>query len=82
MTFTSWCLSRIHSWIEDYYYKALQWVLQQSHVVRQSRVGIAYNGLSQVQDASTKEEFLCGLIRGFCGNLEAANQTKLAKEVR
>ena len=51
-------------------------------VVKQSRVGVTFNGLSQLRHCVSKEQFMVGLIRGFGGNLDLANQAKFAKEVR
>ena len=47
-------------------------------IVKQSKVGLAMNGLSQLCDVSSKEEFVVGLIRGFSGNMDTATQTKFA----
>jgi len=68
-------------WIDDLFYKALKVVLQKDMVVDTTMVGTVLNGLSQVADARSKGEFVCGLIRGLGGNLSIADRVNFAKEI-
>eukprot|EP01033_Poteriospumella_lacustris_P002713 gene2718-1970_t len=69
------------SWIDELFYKALDFVVRCDAVVETTLVGTIVNGLSQVRDATSKQEFICGLIRGIGGNLSLTNRTALAKEI-
>lgn len=69
------------SWIDELFYKALDFVLRSELTVETTLVGTVMNGLSQLKDATTRQEFVCGLIRGIGGNLSLTNRTALAKEV-
>ena len=44
-------------------------------------VGMTMNGLSHVAEVTTREEFLCGLVRGLGSNVSAENQAELSSEV-
>ncbi|KAG5188873.1 dynein heavy chain, N-terminal region 2-domain-containing protein [Tribonema minus] len=68
-------------WVTDLFYKALSYVLDQEMVVDTTMVGTVLSGLSQVTGASSKAEFICGLVRGLGGNLSLADRTAFAKEV-
>jgi dynein heavy chain 2 len=69
------------SWIDEMFYKALDFVLRSELTVDTTLVGTVMNGLSQLKDVATRQEFVCGLIRGIGGNLSPANRTALAKEI-
>jgi dynein heavy chain 2 len=69
------------SWIDELFYKALDFVLKSEHVVDTTLAGTIMNGLSQVRSATTRQEFICGLIRGLGGNLQIPQRIALAKEV-
>ena len=69
------------SWIDDLFYKALDFVLRCDAVVESTLVGTVMNGLSQIKSATTRQEFVCGLIRGLGGNLSLSQRASLAKEV-
>ena len=69
------------SWIDELFYKALDFVLRSELTVDTTLVGTVMNGLSQLKDATTRQEFICGLIRGIGGNLSLSNRTALAKEI-
>lgn len=71
----------LSSWIDELFYKALEYVLRMDFVVDTTLVGTVINGLSQVRDASSRQEFICGLIRGIGGNLNIQQRIGLAKEV-
>ena len=69
------------SWIDELFYKALDFVLRSEHIVESTLVGTVMNGLSQVKDAKSRQEFICGLIRGIGGNLSLSQRAVLAKEI-
>ncbi|XP_053400577.1 cytoplasmic dynein 2 heavy chain 1-like [Mercenaria mercenaria] len=69
-------------YIEDYFYKALDWVLKQNDfVVETSLVGVVLNGLSHLSHVRNKSHFAICLIRGLGGNLNEASRENFAKEV-
>ena len=73
----------IEGWIEDYFYKALDWVLKRNDfVVETTLVGVVMNGLSHLKNTKTKPEFVCALLRGLGSNLNTAAKSDLAKEVK
>ncbi|XP_065833043.1 cytoplasmic dynein 2 heavy chain 1-like isoform X2 [Oscarella lobularis] len=73
---------RLEGWLEDYFDKALEWVLKQNDfVVETTLVGTALNGLSHLRGVRTKGEFACALIRGLGGNLKPSAFANLAKEI-
>jgi len=69
------------SWMDDLFYRALEHVLHCEKIVDTTLVGTVMNGLSQVRDATSKEEFVCGIIRGLGGNLSLQQRTVLAREI-
>ncbi|CAB3978327.1 cytoplasmic dynein 2 heavy chain 1-like [Paramuricea clavata] len=72
----------IEGWIEDYFYKALDWVLKRNDfVVEATLVGVVMNGLSHLKNTKTKPEFVCALLRGLGSNLNTAAKSDLAKEI-
>ena len=85
----SWLLSQpeedrrmLETFLEDHFYKALDWVLKQNEfVVETSLVGVVMNGLSHMHGVKVKQEFACALIRGLGANLSSAAKTAFAKEV-
>jgi dynein heavy chain 2, cytosolic len=68
-------------WIDELFYKALDFVVRHDYVVDTTLVGTVMNGLSQVTNATSRSEFICGLIRGLGGNLSIPQRISLAKEV-
>eukprot|EP01022_Parablepharisma_sp_SALTPOND_P023029 TRINITY_DN475_c0_g1_i1.p1 TRINITY_DN475_c0_g1~~TRINITY_DN475_c0_g1_i1.p1 ORF type:complete len:3195 (-),score=434.63 TRINITY_DN475_c0_g1_i1:26360-35944(-) len=75
--------SKLSSWIEDYFTKALEWVLTQHFddlVVATTRVGIVSNVLSLLSGARSKAEFALGLVWGFSSNLPIHLRNEFAKE--
>jgi dynein heavy chain 2 len=68
-------------WINELFYKALDFVVKSENVIHTTIVGTVMNGLSQIKQCKTKEEFICGLIRGLGGNLSLQSRQVLAKEV-
>ena len=85
----SWLLSQpeddrrmLETFLEDHFYKALDWVLKQNEfVVETSLVGVVMNGLSHMHGVKVKQEFACALIRGLGANLSSIAKTAFAKEV-
>ena len=74
---------KISSWIEDYFTKALEWILTQhieDLVVATTRVGIVTNVLSLLSGARSKAEFALGLVWGFTSNLPLAVRYEFAQE--
>lgn len=72
----------LETFLEDHFYKALDWVLKQNEfVVETSLVGVVMNGLSHMHGVKVKQEFACALIRGLGANLSSAAKTAFAKEV-
>ncbi|KAK6172722.1 hypothetical protein SNE40_016326 [Patella caerulea] len=73
---------RITSWIEDHFYRALDWVLKQNDfVVDTSLVGCVLNGLSHLHNIKNKAHFSVCLIHGLGANLSEAVRLKFAQEV-
>jgi len=73
--------SNMSVWIDELFYKSLDFVLRSDYVLDTTLVGTVMNGLSQIIDANSRSEFICGLIRGLGGNLNMSQRTQLAKEV-
>eukprot|EP00116_Pleurobrachia_bachei_P007407 sb/3467669/ len=73
----------LETWIEDYFYNALEWYQRQkgNALVKRSNVAAVRMGLSHLVGVKTKPEFLCALVRGFGGNLPLDIRGNLAKEV-
>ena len=73
---------QLEGWLEDYFYKALDWVTKNGdYVVDTTLVGVAMNGLSHLVGVSCKVEFICALSRGLGANLKREAREKFAKEV-
>ncbi|KAI8925894.1 dynein heavy chain and region D6 of dynein motor-domain-containing protein [Entophlyctis helioformis] len=69
-------------WIGSYFYRSIDWIKQNSEmVVETTRAGIVMNGLSQIGGASTKTQFLYGLIRGLGSNLFLEQRLAFANEL-
>ncbi|KAK3801155.1 hypothetical protein RRG08_006872 [Elysia crispata] len=72
----------LSGWIEDHFYRGLQWVLKQNDlVVETSLVGIVLNGLSHLHHIQSKAHFAVSLIHGLGGNLSEGSREVFAKEV-
>jgi dynein heavy chain 2 len=69
------------AWIDELFYKALDFALKSEMVVDTTLVGTVMNGLSQIKMATTRQEFVCALIRGLGGNLTIPARITLAKEI-
>ena len=65
------------SWISDYFYLTLEWVLSAGNQVVDTTVtGMVMNGLTHVHQAQSTQ-FVCGWIRGLVGNLTKINHKRL-----
>lgn len=74
--------SNLEGWLDDYFYRALQWVTKDpDYVIDTTLVGVAMNGLSHLVGASCKAEFICALSRGLGGNLKLETREKFAHEI-
>jgi dynein heavy chain 2 len=71
----------LSSWIDDMFFRALDYVLGMQTVVDTTMVGTVLSGLSQIKNCTHKAQFLCGIIRGLGGNLSLEDRSKFAKEV-
>ncbi|XP_012944204.1 cytoplasmic dynein 2 heavy chain 1 [Aplysia californica] len=72
----------LSGWIEDYFYRGMQWVRKQNDlVVDTSLVGIVLNGLSHLHHVLCKAHFAVCLIHGLGGNLSEGSREVFAKEV-
>lgn len=75
--------NRLGAWIQDHFYKALEWVMRQGDfVVDTSLVGVVMNGLSHLRGAECTSDFTIKIIRGLGANLPEATRINFAKEVR
>jgi dynein heavy chain 2 len=68
-------------WIDELFYRALDLTLKSEFVIETTLVGTVMNGLSQIKSATTRQEFICGLIRGLGGNLSLSSRATLAREI-
>lgn len=74
----------LQTWIEEYFYKALEWVLiddMTQLVIETTRVGTVTTGLSHLENVTSLPEFLVGMIRGLGGNLNTDVRIRFAKEI-
>uniref|UniRef100_A0A9J7YQK8 Cytoplasmic dynein 2 heavy chain 1 n=1 Tax=Cyprinus carpio carpio TaxID=630221 RepID=A0A9J7YQK8_CYPCA len=72
----------LENWLNDYFHRALDWVLKQSDfVVDTSLVGTVLNGLSHLRGVRERGQFVVGLIRGLGGNLTLRCRQEFAREV-
>ena len=57
--------------IESFFYKALEWITKNTDasVVKTTKIGNVFNGLSHLSTATSLNKFIFGLIRGFGSNL-------------
>ena len=72
---------QMSSWIDELFYKSLKYVGTFEFIVDTTLVGTLMNGLSQVKNSNSRQEFIVGLIRGLGGNLSITNRVTFAKEV-
>jgi len=74
--------SHLEGWMEDYFYKALDWVVAtDDFVVETTLVGVALNGLSHLVHVTNKSQFACALIKGLGANIGEQSRLNFAKMV-
>ena len=74
--------SHLEGWMEDYFYKSLDWVINANDfVVDTTLVGVALNGLSHLPHVTNKAQFACALVKGLGGNLGEQSRLNFAKMV-
>lgn len=74
--------SHLEGWMEDYFYKSLEWVIgANDFVVDTTLVGVALNGLSHLTHVTNKSQFACALIKGLGGNLGEQSRLNFSKLV-
>ena len=74
--------SLLEGWIEDYFYRGVQWVVQsEGLVVPTTPFGVMVNGLTHVYKCTTKSQFACALVRGLGALLTESKKYDFAKEV-
>ncbi|XJO78526.1 hypothetical protein BDV3_002952 [Batrachochytrium dendrobatidis] len=57
-------------WIKTYFYQSIIWIRQNCEMaVETTKAGLVLNGLSHIHGATSKLQFLFGLIRGLGSNL-------------
>ncbi|GIY28883.1 cytoplasmic dynein 2 heavy chain 1 [Caerostris darwini] len=86
---TAWLLQQdennrltIETFIEDYFYKALDWVLKQNDFVLETSVtGTIINGLSHLKDSKNMSQFAVNLSRGLGSNLKKSSRDALIREI-
>jgi len=72
----------IMGWIDDYFQRALQWVLKKKKpMVDTTLVGTVLNGLSKLRHCKTKGEFAVNLIQGLGGNFNLELREEFAKVI-
>ncbi|CAH1776602.1 unnamed protein product [Owenia fusiformis] len=73
---------QLGGWIEDHFYRALEWVLKQNDlVIESSLIGVVMNGLSHLKGVQDKAQFAVAIIKGLGGNLNEASRENFAKEI-
>eukprot|EP00048_Salpingoeca_helianthica_P012919 m.191176 g.191176 ORF g.191176 m.191176 type:complete len:3938 (+) comp15437_c5_seq50:82-11895(+) len=78
---TEQCQNALPRFLDDYFYRALDWVSAKPCVVPQGRLGRIRNGLSLLPGTVAKAEVLFALLRGFGGNMAVDIRTDFAKEL-
>eukprot|EP01029_Cantina_marsupialis_P010152 TRINITY_DN2319_c0_g2_i3.p1 TRINITY_DN2319_c0_g2~~TRINITY_DN2319_c0_g2_i3.p1 ORF type:complete len:2726 (-),score=1059.52 TRINITY_DN2319_c0_g2_i3:6-7787(-) len=69
-------------WIDDYFYKALEWVMEKdSWCIPTTLVGTINSGLSQLTNCPSKTHFAVSLIRGLGANMIEKDRREFAKFV-
>ncbi|XP_063840903.1 LOW QUALITY PROTEIN: cytoplasmic dynein 2 heavy chain 1-like [Scylla paramamosain] len=72
----------LEPYIEEYFFKALEWVLKAGEAqVETTLVGWVLNGLSHLQDVTSKAHFALALVRGLGGNLPESLRADFAREL-
>ena len=73
--------AQMQTWVDDYFYKAIDEVLSMEPIVETTMVGTVMCGLSQCGEAKSKGEFVMGIIKGLGGNLNIEQRCSFAKKV-
>jgi dynein heavy chain 2 len=70
----------MQSWIDESFYKALDYVISIcSYVIDTTLVGTIMNALVQIKHCKNKQEYICCLIRGIGGNISIIQRENLGK---
>ncbi|KAH8059565.1 dynein light chain binding protein [Aureococcus anophagefferens] len=72
---------RLEGWLDDLFYRALDYVVALGALVADDAAGTVLNGLGGAGGATSKLAFVAGLVRGLGGNLGVGDRTAFAKEV-
>eukprot|EP00327_Prymnesium_parvum_P015469 CAMPEP_0113281722 /NCGR_PEP_ID=MMETSP0008_2-20120614/28451_1 /TAXON_ID=97485 /ORGANISM="Prymnesium parvum" /LENGTH=3313 /DNA_ID=CAMNT_0000132155 /DNA_START=19 /DNA_END=9960 /DNA_ORIENTATION=- /assembly_acc=CAM_ASM_000153 len=71
---------KLQQWLDDYFFKALDWVLElDAAVVQTTAAGVVNNALSHLVGVSTKAEFVAAAVHGFGSNMILEKRAELAK---
>ena len=71
---------KLQTWVDDYFFRALDWVIEQdAAVVQTTKAGVINNALSHLVGVTTKSEFVAAAVRGFGSNLMLEQRAELAK---
>lgn len=71
---------KLQTWVDDYFFRALDWVLeQQAAVIETTKAGVINNALSHLVGVSSKSEFAAAAVRGFGSNMVLEKRAELAK---
>ena len=69
-------------YIEDYFFKGLEWVHSKGESqVETTLVGWVFNGLSHLQNVTSRTQFALALVKGLGGNLSESTRAEFAIEV-
>lgn len=75
--------ARIQQWLDDIFFKALDWTLQRQDqmVVETTKIGIVKNALSYMNNLQFKGQFVDAVIRGLGGNFSLQLRAQFAQDV-
>jgi dynein heavy chain 2 len=74
--------AKIEEHINDIFYKALEWVLQNGDlVVETTKTGLIMNGLSHLAGNTDRLDFVYALIKGLGANLYEENRLQFSNEI-
>ena len=62
---------KLQGWIDDYFFKALDWVLTHGadHLaIETTKAGVVHGALSHLVGVKSKSAFACAAVRGFGSN--------------
>eukprot|EP00736_Rhodelphis_marinus_P001173 Rmarinus@m.17616 len=73
-------VSLLDRWFDDIFMEAVKWVeSKQCEVVRTTKVGLVWNGLSHLKNVDNKVHFAISLARGITANIAPEFATELAQ---